>query len=381
MSLGAVTLSGSENYSGRNVALNVTVDDVDAAALGVVSQGELFSLALALFLPRATSKHSPFNFIVIDDPVQSMDPRKVEGLARLLEKVAETHQIVAFTHDTRLADMVRYHRIKATIREVRRSRRSKVTVADAEDPVKRELAAARELVKDNRITPDVLGEILPGQCRLALEAALLESAHRTLLSTSLTHTVIQERVAKARQLTELAALALFGERREKGEVYDELKRRIGEHETSVIRLCNSGAYMPLSWMPHAPKRSSPAPPRPRRSCVSYDRQPPQRRIVTYDERTAYSCSDGTDRLWSRTTKAHPRAAVFLIRRALEEHLDAYVRRNRPALERCSMRDQDALARPVHRLGARRSAGRRVAQPQLAPATTSSMRWHRRPQRS
>lgn len=37
-----------------------------------------------------------------------------------------------------------------------------------------------------------------------------------------------------------------------------------------------------------------------------------------------------------TAKAHPRAAVFLIRRALEEHLDAYVRRHRPGLERCSM---------------------------------------------
>jgi hypothetical protein len=35
-------------------------------------------------------------------------------------------------------------------------------------------------------------------------------------------------------------------------------------------------------------------------------------------------------------KPHPRAAAFLIRRALEEHLDAYVRRNRPALARCSM---------------------------------------------
>ena len=35
-------------------------------------------------------------------------------------------------------------------------------------------------------------------------------------------------------------------------------------------------------------------------------------------------------------KAHPRAAVFLIRRALEEHLNAYIRRNRPALEHCAM---------------------------------------------
>lgn len=33
---------------------------------------------------------------------------------------------------------------------------------------------------------------------------------------------------------------------------------------------------------------------------------------------------------------HPRAAAFLIRRALEEHLDAYVRRHHPGLERCPM---------------------------------------------
>lgn len=37
-----------------------------------------------------------------------------------------------------------------------------------------------------------------------------------------------------------------------------------------------------------------------------------------------------------TAKAHPRAAAFLIRRALEEHLDTYVCRNRPALAHCSM---------------------------------------------
>lgn len=37
-----------------------------------------------------------------------------------------------------------------------------------------------------------------------------------------------------------------------------------------------------------------------------------------------------------TAKAHPRAAAFLIRRALEEHLDVYLRRNRPDLERCPM---------------------------------------------
>ena len=50
------------------------IDGVAGAALGVMSQGELHALALALFLPRATLPESPFRFVVIDDPVQSMDP-------------------------------------------------------------------------------------------------------------------------------------------------------------------------------------------------------------------------------------------------------------------------------------------------------------------
>ena len=44
-----------------------------------MSQGELHALALALFLPRATAPESPFRFIVLDDPIQAMDPSKVEG--------------------------------------------------------------------------------------------------------------------------------------------------------------------------------------------------------------------------------------------------------------------------------------------------------------
>ena len=74
--------------SQRRVDLDVTVDGVATAALGVMSQGELNALALSLFIPRATLEESPFRFIVIDDPVQSMDPARVDGLARVLQKAA-----------------------------------------------------------------------------------------------------------------------------------------------------------------------------------------------------------------------------------------------------------------------------------------------------
>ena len=81
--LGRIQLTGEGTR--RRVALDVTVDGVEGAALGVMSQGELHSLALSLFVPRATLPESPFRFIVIDDPVQSMDPARVDGLARVLE--------------------------------------------------------------------------------------------------------------------------------------------------------------------------------------------------------------------------------------------------------------------------------------------------------
>ena len=83
VTLGKITLESSGKR--RRVDLHVQVDGVDGAALGVMSQGELHCLALSLFIPRATLAESPFRFIVIDDPVQSMDPARVDGLARVLE--------------------------------------------------------------------------------------------------------------------------------------------------------------------------------------------------------------------------------------------------------------------------------------------------------
>lgn len=116
--LGSIELEGTSTR--RRVTLDVTVDGVAGAALGVMSQGELNSLALSLFLPRATLPESPFRFVVIDDPVQSMDPARVDGLARVLERCAKNRQVLVFTHDARLAEAVRRLQIRATVIEVTR---------------------------------------------------------------------------------------------------------------------------------------------------------------------------------------------------------------------------------------------------------------------
>ena len=50
--------------------------------------------------PRATLPASPFRFLVIDDPVQAMDPAKVDGLARVLHRTVAVRQVIVFTTTT-----------------------------------------------------------------------------------------------------------------------------------------------------------------------------------------------------------------------------------------------------------------------------------------
>ena len=158
--LGAIRLSGSGTR--RQVDVNVTVDGSAGAALGVMSQGEVNALALSIFLPRATVAASPFRFLVIDDPVQAMDPAKVEGLARVLEDVARSRQVLVFTHDDRLPEAVRRLGIPARILELTRRPGSVVQIRPALTPVERLLKDAGDLCLDEAVPEDVAAQVVPG---------------------------------------------------------------------------------------------------------------------------------------------------------------------------------------------------------------------------
>ena len=128
---------------GGRADFDVRADGEDANALGVMSQGELLALSVSVFLPRAALDESPFRFAVIDDPVQAMDPAKVDGLARVLHRAARTRQIVVFTHDDRLPEAIRRLRLDATMLHVDRRARSSVDVQVSRSPVQRYLDGAR----------------------------------------------------------------------------------------------------------------------------------------------------------------------------------------------------------------------------------------------
>lgn len=117
--------------------------------------------------------------------MQSMDPAKVDGLACVL---AEHLQVVVFTHDTRLPQALKYLRLPATVLTVDRRERSAVRVRSGDHPVKRQaLYDAKALARTRDLPGDVVARALPGLCRTAQEAALLEPARRRLLGTGVPH--------------------------------------------------------------------------------------------------------------------------------------------------------------------------------------------------
>ncbi|MGW7297511.1 AAA family ATPase [Streptomyces sp. NPDC054829] len=240
--LKAVSLKGSEKATVRKLVMDVTVDGHEASALGVMSQGEQHSLALSLFLPRAATADSPFGFIVIDDPVQSMDPAKVNGLAQVLHELGEHRQVVVFTHDTRLQRAFTSQELPVTVFEVERATSSKVSVGLVTDPVRQALDDARALASTGDLPPAARNHVLPSLCRIALENAFLEAAWIRHHRSGAPEDELQAAVGSADKLMKVAALALFGDVGRTGDVYRELRTLCGPRAVELLTVCQKGAH-------------------------------------------------------------------------------------------------------------------------------------------
>jgi hypothetical protein len=243
VSLGRVDLTGTAQRG--SVQLDVSVDDQEAPAYSVMSQGELHSLALALFLPRATHENSPFGFLVIDDPVQSMDTRKVEGLATVLSECARHRQVVVFTHDTRLEQAITHLGIEATIHHITREENSHVAIETRSDPVVQAFDEARAVSLDPSLPQHVADRVVPALCRFALEVACVEAARRTLRDESgrpLGLAEFQGRIPVRARAKEYVALALSGE---PGDPPRTVVERLHPGGWALIETLNSGAHSAL----------------------------------------------------------------------------------------------------------------------------------------
>ena len=232
-------LTGTANQ--RKLELDVSIDGSPGAALGVMSQGEINALALSVFLPRATMPQSPFRFLVIDDPVQAMDPAKVDGLARVLEQVATERQVIVFTHDNRLAAAVKDLNIKATVLEVTRRPQSVVQIRRRLDPAEQALRDASALNLDPYVPAEVAMRVIPGLCRTAVEGVLAEGIWRRQLSAGQTRGQIEAELEDTRRFASLAALAMFGDAGQEARVRPRLKG-LGRGLEETFQALNRGAH-------------------------------------------------------------------------------------------------------------------------------------------
>jgi ABC-type lipoprotein export system ATPase subunit len=246
--LGAITLEGTVKNNQR-VALNVTVDGVENTALAVMSQGELHALGLALFLPRATVDDSPFRFIVVDDPVQAMDPSKVDGLATVLADTARTRQVVVFTHDERLAEAVRRLLLPATVWEVCRRERSVVELRQSDSPVTRYLSDARAIAREVKVPNALRSELVANYCRSALEAASHSKVRQVRLARGVPHVEVEKTLEDAQTVHLKVTLAVFDDIGETAKLFSRLKSKLGPWAVDTIQACKAGAHVGFTGDP------------------------------------------------------------------------------------------------------------------------------------
>lgn len=236
--LGPIRLAGTATQ--RRLTLDVNVDGVGSAALSVMSQGELHALGLTLFLPRATAEESPFRFVVIDDPVQAMDPSKVDGLARLLAKTGETRQVIVFTHDDRLPEAIRRLQLAATIWEVTRREQSVVELRKNEDPVSRYIEDALAVAQTSELSEEARGVVAAGFCRSALEAACHQVIRTRWIRDGVPYADIERDLLRAQRLRQMIALALLNKL--DGDVVKELGKRYGSSAVSAYYAAKAGTH-------------------------------------------------------------------------------------------------------------------------------------------
>lgn len=238
--VGRIALEGTG--ARRKVAVDVEIDGVEGAALGVMSQGELHAIALGMFLPRATLPESPFRFVVIDDPVQSMDPARVDGLAQVLARTAKTRQVIVFTHDDRLPESTRRLGIDATIVEVTRHEDSVIDLRESLDPVSRNLDDAGALVKTKSLPMELAQEVVPAFCRSAIEAAAIEVVRRRRIGRGESHYAVEQLLEGAKKTNELLSLALWDEAGRGGDVMKNVSQRWGEDVGDALGIAVRGAH-------------------------------------------------------------------------------------------------------------------------------------------
>ena len=123
------------NFRGRQGSAQRTKRVFDHPPSEILSEGEQKVLALADFLAESRM-HNSKHPIIFDDPVSSLDARRLERVADRLAQLAEEHQVIVFTHNIMFAaELLSHRKGKRTLfMEVRDSDTEKGIIAPDVEP-------------------------------------------------------------------------------------------------------------------------------------------------------------------------------------------------------------------------------------------------------
>jgi len=239
VNLREITAAGAGNQ--RTVSLDVEIDGKDANALGVMSQGELNSLALSLFLPRAALPESPFGFMVVDDPVQALDPSKVDGLAKLLARAAATRQVIVLSHDDRLPEAIRRLGVEARFIDVSRRANSVIEFRKITGPMELLFDDARAVANTPQVPDAMKNRLVGGFCRSAIEAACMQAIRARRIGRGEAHGDVEVLLNDLDRLRALVSMALF-DKVDAAKVDARLGNAIGRRAKDALDVCNEGSH-------------------------------------------------------------------------------------------------------------------------------------------
>jgi hypothetical protein len=151
--------------------------------------------------------------------------------------------VVVFSHDDRLAESLRRQGLPARVVSVARRGDSRVELTSTLDPVTQAIDDARALAMTDELPPAAARRVVPGFCRLALEAACTEVVRRRRLASAVAHAEVEAELLAADRLTKRMALALHGDAARTASIRDDIASRFGPTAVEVIHRVNKGSHV------------------------------------------------------------------------------------------------------------------------------------------
>jgi hypothetical protein len=175
---------------------------------------------------------------VLDDPIQAMDPAKVEGFVEVIQKIAVDRQVIVLSHDDRLPAAVRRSGLMAQIYEVtqgcwiRGDHEKRVPSVDALPRRRFRVRQGRERARRGQESGD------PGPCRMGLETTAHEVYSTRSYTAGLDRLTVETRWEETSTVRQKLAFALYSDKNASIEAW--LKG--GSRRSAAFHVCNNGVH-------------------------------------------------------------------------------------------------------------------------------------------